>query len=103
MTRHFAWLAFACTVGCSPSGSTPAHAKEAPPMTSRNDKVTHTDAEWKKLLTPEQYKVLREKGTERPFSSPLSNAHVHAVYKCAGRSEERRVGKECRARWAADD
>ena len=33
--------------------------------------VTHTDAEWRKLLTPAQYDILRRSGTERPFSSKL--------------------------------
>ena len=37
--------------------------------------VTHTDDEWHKLLTPTQYDVLREEGTERPFTSPLLKEH----------------------------
>jgi peptide-methionine (R)-S-oxide reductase len=83
MVRHFAWLAFACTVGCSPAGPASAQAKEAPPVAS-NDKVVHTDAEWKKILTPEQYRVLRQKGTERAFTGPYWDSHAHAVYHCAG-------------------
>ena len=35
--------------------------------------VTHTDAEWRKLLKPDQYEVLRKSATERPFSSPLDH------------------------------
>jgi peptide-methionine (R)-S-oxide reductase len=46
--------------------------------------VTHTDAEWRKLLTPEQYDVLREAGTERPFSSALLNEHRAGTFACAG-------------------
>jgi peptide-methionine (R)-S-oxide reductase len=46
--------------------------------------VTHTDAEWKKLLTPQQYAVLREEGTERPFSSPLNDEHRSGIFSCAG-------------------
>jgi peptide-methionine (R)-S-oxide reductase len=46
--------------------------------------VAHTEAEWRKLLTPEQYAVLRESGTERPFSSPLLNEHRRGVFTCAG-------------------
>jgi peptide-methionine (R)-S-oxide reductase len=83
MVRHFAWLAFACAVGCSPAGA-PAHAKEAAPMDSQKEHVVHTDAEWKKILTPEQYRVLRQKGTEPPFSSPYNSSHEHAIYRCAG-------------------
>lgn len=40
------------------------------------------DAFWKKKLTPEQYKVLREKGTEPAFSGPLYNNHKTGVYDC---------------------
>ncbi len=46
--------------------------------------VTHTDAEWRKLLTPAQYDVLREAGTELPFSSALLNEHRNGTFSCAG-------------------
>ena len=45
-------------------------------------KVTKTNDEWKKELTPEQYYVTREKGTERPFSSPLNEIHEPGVFEC---------------------
>jgi peptide-methionine (R)-S-oxide reductase len=46
--------------------------------------VTHTDAEWQKLLTPAQYNILRQAGTEPPFSSPLLNETRPGIYNCAG-------------------
>jgi len=46
--------------------------------------VTHTDAEWKKLLSPEQYAVLRQEGTERPFTSPLLHEKRKGNFACAG-------------------
>ena len=45
-------------------------------------KVTKTNEEWKQILTPEQYNVTREKGTERPFSSPLNEIHDQGVFEC---------------------
>ena len=45
--------------------------------------VTHTDEEWRKLLTPDQYEVLRREGTERPFTSPLLNEHRAGTFACA--------------------
>jgi len=45
-------------------------------------KVSKTNEEWKQILTPEQYGVTREKGTELPFSSPLNEIHEHGVFKC---------------------
>ena len=46
--------------------------------------VTHTDAEWQKLLTPAEYNILRQAGTEAPFSSPLLNEARPGLYNCAG-------------------
>jgi peptide-methionine (R)-S-oxide reductase len=42
-----------------------------------------TDAEWRQKLTPEQFRVLRQHGTERPFSSPLNDEHRNGVFVCA--------------------
>jgi peptide-methionine (R)-S-oxide reductase len=46
-------------------------------------KVVKTDAEWKQLLTPEQYEVMRNKGTEVPYSSPLNDIHDKGTFECA--------------------
>ncbi|MET1029101.1 MAG: peptide-methionine (R)-S-oxide reductase MsrB [Dongiaceae bacterium] len=46
--------------------------------------VTHSDAEWQKLLTPDQYAVLRQAATERPFTSPLLNEERAGNFVCAG-------------------
>jgi peptide-methionine (R)-S-oxide reductase len=43
-----------------------------------------TEAEWKQSLTPEQFRVLRKHGTERPFSSPLNSEHRNGTFVCAG-------------------
>jgi len=47
------------------------------------EKVVKSDAEWRKLLTPEQYRVLRAKGTEVAFTGRYWNLHEHGVYRCA--------------------
>jgi peptide-methionine (R)-S-oxide reductase len=46
-------------------------------------KLEKTDAEWRQQLTPEQYHILREKGTERPFTGALVNNHADGFYHCA--------------------
>src|SRR5512143_2916411 len=48
----------------------------------RIGKLVRSDAEWKKLLTPAQYDILREDGTERPFSSPLDHETRSGTYLC---------------------
>ncbi|HET6421045.1 MAG TPA: peptide-methionine (R)-S-oxide reductase MsrB [Geobacteraceae bacterium] len=47
-------------------------------------KVVKTKEEWKKILTPEQFYILREKGTERAFSGKYAESHDHGIYRCAG-------------------
>lgn len=48
------------------------------------EKVVKTDAEWKKLLTPEQYRITRGHGTERAFCGLPTRGHKKGVYKCVG-------------------
>jgi len=46
--------------------------------------VSKSDAEWKKLLSPAAYNVLRHQATETPFTSPLNDEHRKGVFACAG-------------------
>jgi peptide-methionine (R)-S-oxide reductase len=46
--------------------------------------VTHTDDEWRKLLTPDQFAVLRKSATERPFASPMLHEKRRGNFACAG-------------------
>ena len=46
------------------------------------DKVVHSDTDWRKLLTPDQYAVLRKAGTERPFSSQMCGLFEPGIYSC---------------------
>jgi peptide-methionine (R)-S-oxide reductase len=46
--------------------------------------VTHSDAQWRELLGPERYEILRQGGTEAAFSSPLIKETRSGIYRCAG-------------------
>lgn len=47
------------------------------------EKIIKTEEEWKKDLTPEQYAILREKGTEAPFTGEYVDNHENGIYMCA--------------------
>jgi peptide-methionine (R)-S-oxide reductase len=53
-------------------------------MTEAVDKIQLSDAEWRAKLTPEQYHVLRQKGTERAWTGALEHNHATGEYMCAG-------------------
>lgn len=76
-----AWLgAGSAATFLAACGSSPASAKTF--------KVSYTDAEWRKRLTKKQYYILREAGTERPFSSALLDEHREGTFLCAGCKNE---------------
>ena len=52
--------------------------------TGTRTKVQKTEAEWRELLTPEQFHVMRQKGTERAFSGALVDNHEDGIYRCGG-------------------
>lgn len=47
------------------------------------EKIKKSDAEWREELSPEQYRILREKGTERAFTGALNNQKGDGIYRCA--------------------
>jgi peptide-methionine (R)-S-oxide reductase len=53
-------------------------------MDTTDTQIQKTDEEWRQELTPEQYAVLRQKGTERPFTGMYVHAHENGTYRCAG-------------------
>ena len=65
---------------CAGFGIRAARAASAP----ARFEVEHTDAEWRRLLTPAQYAVLRESATETAFTSPLDHEWRQGLYACAG-------------------
>lgn len=64
--------------------------EKAPPKGEKrmSEKIVRSEEEWKKILTPEEYYILRQKGTERPFTGRYWNNHEEGVYLCAGCEQE---------------
>jgi peptide-methionine (R)-S-oxide reductase len=80
MTRRHL-LALLSSLGLAPAA---ARAQGPSPVVPKVEPLRLSDAEWKKRLTPEQYAVLREEGTERPGTSPLNHEKRKGLFHCAG-------------------
>ena len=78
--RHFLTRAAGALAGTAASAG--AFAADAPSPTIV--KVVKTEAEWRTLLTPAQFNILRHEGTERPFSSALNDEKRKGTFVCAG-------------------
>lgn len=63
-------------------------AETSAPQSGQADKVVKTEAEWKRLLTPAQFDVLRQKGTEAPGSGALLHNHEKGIFRCAACGKE---------------
>ena len=70
-------------VKTSSSSTSKSSSGAAEGSASQPQKISKTDAEWRQELTPEQYHILREKGTERAFTGALVNNHADGFYHCA--------------------
>jgi len=66
----------------------PASSSEEKSSSEKQEKVVRTTEEWKKLLTPEAYRVLREKGTERPYVNKYDEHFDPGTYACAACGQE---------------
>lgn len=102
MKRHLLLISilFITLIACSnsnssaPSSNNQTAAKDARPTSVKlysvagkgyimSEKVIKPEDEWKRQLTPEQYRILREKGTEAPFTGATWNNHDKGIYRCA--------------------
>lgn len=72
------------SVGAIIVGSAGSRTALAQTGKAKTFEITKTPAEWKKILTPAQYYVLRDHGTERPFSHPYDKLYAPGMYHCAG-------------------
>lgn len=73
-------LAAAISLQCDRPAEAQAKKAGGVPM---SQKIHKSDAEWQKLLTPEQYQILRKQGTERPFTGKYHDHHEKGIYVCA--------------------
>ncbi len=84
-------LSTLAVIGCSRVIGSPNPGGQQDSVTikqTRIAKVVKTDAEWRKLLTPEQYHITREAGTERAYTGATWNNHKPGIYRCVACGQE---------------
>jgi peptide-methionine (R)-S-oxide reductase len=82
--RRLALVAGTSTLGLAIANALGWIPRSAAAAEPEKFELSHSDDEWRKLLTPNQYAVLRKEGTERPYSSPLNDEHRAGIFACAG-------------------
>jgi peptide-methionine (R)-S-oxide reductase len=86
--RQFIWIGGSVGVAALAGSLLPSLANSAGQVPEDSAvgtfEVSHTDAEWRELLSADQYQVLRHENTERPYSSPLNAEHRDGAFTCAG-------------------
>ncbi len=83
-TRRNVLLGAAFGVLAGAGALTAVNATGAPSGQTNTFQVNHSDDEWRQMLSPAAYDVLRNAGTERPYSSPLNDEHRSGTFTCAG-------------------
>lgn len=81
MNRRFMLLGGASVLA---AGGATVSLLSSPSYATGTFEISRTDAEWRRILTPAQFDVLRKHGTERPGSSPLDHESRTGVFACAG-------------------
>ena len=71
-------------LGAAGAGAVALFLFQRPAASAASFQVSHSPAEWRKLLGDKRYAILREGATERAFSSPLDDEHRKGVFACAG-------------------
>jgi len=82
MKNVFIILVLMIAVSCTTSAQEKKQKTSKKEMTKKTDKIVKTEAEWKATLTPQEYYVLREKGTDRPGDSGYTKHFEKGTYHC---------------------
>jgi peptide-methionine (R)-S-oxide reductase len=86
--RQFIWIGGSVGVAAFAASVLPSLAGNASSVPQDDAvgtfEVSHSDAQWRELLSADQYEVLRHENTERPYSSPLNAEHRDGTFACAG-------------------